>query len=128
MNSKDYIELAKVTETKDYNPPAKRVDEKTARLLHGLMGVASEAGELLSPLKAHIFYGRELDKVHLKEEMGDIFWFLAIACNALDLDFEDVWEANIAKLKARYGEKFSEHCANNRNLKKERKVLEKKKK
>ncbi len=126
MNPQEYIDLAKVTETKDYKPVLERIDEKEVRLLHGAMGLASEAGEFLSPIKAHIYYGRELDKTHLKEEIGDVMWYLAILCDELGIGFDEIWEANIAKLKARYGEKFSEHMANKRNLDKEREALENK--
>ncbi len=123
MNSKNYINLAKVTELKDYNAPLKRLSTKEMRLLHGAMGLASEAGEFLSPIKAHIYYGRELDETNLREELGDIMWYTAILCDILGCDFEEIWEKNIAKLKARYGEKYSDFYANHRDLKKEHKVL-----
>jgi hypothetical protein len=47
-------------------------------------------------------------------------------CDDLGVDFEDVWERNIKKLAARYPEKYSRNKALNRNLNKERKILEKK--
>jgi len=56
--------------------------------------------------------------------MGDLFWYLAIACDELGVEFESLMETNIAKLKARYGEKFSEHKAENRDLDSERRILE----
>lgn len=124
MEPKKYIESAKITETKDYSIPKKRVTEDTLRLLHGAIGIATESGELLSPIKAHVFYGKELDKTNLKEELGDILWYIAITADELDISFEELMEKNIAKLKARYGDKFSEHMAKNRNLDNERKILE----
>jgi uncharacterized protein YabN with tetrapyrrole methylase and pyrophosphatase domain len=62
--------------------------------------------------------------VNLAEEMGDLFWYIAVICDALEVSFEDVMERNIAKLKARYGDKFTEHAATNRNLEEERRILE----
>jgi NTP pyrophosphatase (non-canonical NTP hydrolase) len=47
-------------------------------LLHCVMGLSTEANELLDALKKSIFYGRELDVRNLKEEMGDIEYYMAI--------------------------------------------------
>jgi NTP pyrophosphatase (non-canonical NTP hydrolase) len=93
-------------------------------LLHGAIGIATEAGELLDALKKHIYYNKELDKVNISEEIGDVLWYAALLCNCLEIDMRDVMDTNIAKLKARYPEKFDEDKAENRNLKKERRVLE----
>ena len=48
------------------------------RILHGAIGMMTEAGEILDIFKKHIFYGKPVDVVHLKEEIGDFFWYLAI--------------------------------------------------
>lgn len=89
------------------------------------LGISSECGEVADALKKHIFYGKELDVVNVAEEIGDICWYLALACNELGMAFEqDILEVNIAKLKARYGDKFSEHAAMHRDLNKERAILE----
>jgi len=88
------------------------------------MGVVTESGELMDALKKHIYYGAELDKTNVKEEIGDLLWYVGILCDTLGLTFEEVFETNIAKLKARYGDKFNETGALNRNLEKEREILE----
>ncbi len=125
MNSKEYIQNAIRTESTDFTSMNTRLnDDGTKRLLHAGIGLSTEAGEFLDALKKHIFYGKELDRVNLKEEMGDLFWYLAIACDELGVEFEPLMETNIAKLKARYGEKFSEHKAENRDLSTERTILE----
>ena len=125
MNSKDYIQNAIRTESTDFTSMNTRLNEDgTKRLLHAGIGLSTEAGEFLDALKKHIFYGKELDRVNLKEEMGDLFWYLAIACDELGVEFEPLMETNIAKLKARYGEKFTEHKAENRDLDTERTILE----
>jgi NTP pyrophosphatase (non-canonical NTP hydrolase) len=106
----------------DYDP---ETFQQKADLIHASMGLVTEAGEFQDMLKKHLFYGRELDTVNLKEEIGDLLWYCAIALNALDADFESVMQTNIDKLKARYPEKFTEKDANSRNLDKEREILEK---
>ena len=52
-------------------------------------------------------------------------WYCAIALDELDGDFDEVMKTNIAKLSARYPDKFTEHNAEVRDLDKERKILEK---
>lgn len=125
MQSKEYISNAIKTESTDFTSMDKRLsDDGLKRLLHAGIGLSTEAGEFLDALKKHIFYGKELDKVNLAEEIGDLFWYLAIASDELNIDFESVMERNIQKLKARYGEKFSEEKAEDRNLNVERNILE----
>lgn len=125
METKEYISNAIKTESRDFDAIGKRLQSvENQRLLHGGIGLATEAGEFLDALKKHIFYGKEVDKVNLREEMGDIFWYCAIIADELEVDFADVMERNITKLKARYGEKFTEDAANTRDLKTERQILE----
>lgn len=126
MNSREYINDAIVTESRDFLAMDDRLkDNGLKRLLHAGIGLTTESGEFLDALKKHIFYGKELDRVNLKEEIGDLFWYLAIACDELGVEFEPIMERNIEKLKARYGEKFSEDRANKRDLSLERNILEK---
>jgi NTP pyrophosphatase (non-canonical NTP hydrolase) len=100
-------------------------DTQVIRLLHGAMGLCTEAGELQDQLKKHIFYGKPLDVVNIAEECGDLFWYLAETLTAIDARFIDVMHRNIEKLRARYPEKFTEDKAINRDLDAERAVLEK---
>lgn len=93
-------------------------------LMHMAIGMVTESGEVMDALKKAMYYGRELDLVNMKEEIGDILWYVAGALRELDLTFEEVFDANIAKLRARYPEKFTEENANVRNLEVERKILE----
>jgi NTP pyrophosphatase (non-canonical NTP hydrolase) len=126
MQSSEYIKDAIKTESRDFEAMNSRLtDDGIKRLLHAGIGLSTEAGEFLDALKKHIFYGKDLDRVNLKEEMGDLFWYLAIACDELDVDFEPLMQRNIEKLKARYGEKFSETKAEQRDLSLEREILEK---
>jgi NTP pyrophosphatase (non-canonical NTP hydrolase) len=97
---------------------------ETIRIAHYIFGLVTEAGEALDQLKKHLYYGKPLDKVNLKEELGDTDWYMNLACSVFDTTMQEIEEANIKKLYARYGEKFSADAALIRNLDNERKVLE----
>ena len=121
-NGPDYLGVShRVTGSDD---PITDFSPKSLDLLHASMGLVTEAGEFQDMLKKHVFYGKPLDEVNLKEEIGDVLWYCAIALEALGTDFESVMQTNIDKLKARYPEKFTEEKAENRNLNKEREILE----
>jgi NTP pyrophosphatase (non-canonical NTP hydrolase) len=132
----NYINLALRTDPspEQYEVIAKRNEQPNImRLEHGIMGIVTEAGELMDQLKKHIVYGKDLDLVNLAEETGDVFWYLALCVAALaelmgrepeELE-RSIKEINIAKLKARYPEKFSEVDAVVRNLTAERDILDK---
>lgn len=91
---------------------------------HAVYGLVTEAGELMDEVKRVKIYGKDLDRTNLLEEAGDCFWYLALLCDELGVSFEDVWEKNIAKLRARYPEKWTAHHALNRNHAAERAQLE----
>lgn len=60
-------------------------DGNTKRELeHLCCGLLDEIGELASAYKKHIGYGKELDLVNVKEELGDIFYFLVLATKYQD--------------------------------------------
>lgn len=93
-------------------------------IIHGGLGVATEAGELLDGLKKKHAYGKPLDLVNFREEIGDVLWYLALLCRGAGTTLDQVAERNIAKLRARYPEKFTSENALNRNLAAERAILE----
>jgi NTP pyrophosphatase (non-canonical NTP hydrolase) len=130
----NYIELALRTEptAEQYETIAQRLaDPQVIRLLHAFVGLATETGEILDALKKYVFYGKPLDLVNLAEEIGDLNWYEAIATDALAILLEQnpndlektIKETNIAKLKARYPDKFSETNAVIRDLSTERDIL-----
>ena len=94
------------------------------RLLHSVIGMMGELGELAGALEKWIWYGQPFDETNFKEELGDTNWYQAEALNALEAKFEDVLKRNIDKLKARYPDKYTDEAALNRDLEKERTVLE----
>ena len=88
------------------------------RLLTAAVGISAEGGEFMEIVKKIIFQGKPYNEdniFHMKRELGDIFWYLAQACMALDTDFDELMEMNIDKLKSRYpGGKFDAHYSENR--------------
>lgn len=79
--------------------------KKEEMLMHATLGLTSEAGEAAGLLQK-VYQGHDFDKNHMMKELGDCLWMIAEACEALDLSMDDVMQANIEKLKARYPEGF----------------------
>jgi len=94
------------------------------KLFHGILGKTTEAGELMEGFFHALALAKKPDEVNIIEEMGDDQWYNAEILSALNTSFEEIWNLNIAKLKARYGSAFSEEAALGRDLVNERKVLE----
>ena len=90
------------------------------RLLTAAIGINAEGGEFLEIVKKIAFQGKEFtagDKEHLKVELGDVLWYVAQACIALDLSLDDVLARNISKLSARYPEgHFNSYFSENRRI------------
>jgi NTP pyrophosphatase (non-canonical NTP hydrolase) len=96
---------------------AKDLPEKLNLATLGL-GIAGEAGEVADIIKKIVGHGHPLDvptKDKLNKELGDVLWYVATLCYALNLQMEDVAEANIYKLRTRYPEGFSTERSMNRN-------------
>ena len=109
MDNKKYLELSDRTckhITEDFV-----ISPNTFDLLHATLGITGEAGELADAVKKSIFYGKPLDTVNAREEIGDIMWYIALACRTLDFDLDELLQENIAKLQKRYPEKYSDEHA-----------------
>ena len=91
---------------------------------HMIFGMLTEVGELADAFKKNLAYKKPLDYVNIEEEVGDLMWYVINFCSVMGFNLEDILEQNIAKLRARYPEKFTEDKAINRNLIKEREILE----
>lgn len=87
----------------------------SVHLLHAALGISTEAAEILDVVKKSLFYGKEPDLEHLREEIGDLLWYVSIALDDIGTDYEDVMARNIAKLRARYADKFTSTEAINRD-------------
>lgn len=98
MTVNEYQKLAMTT----LNP---ELDSKDV-LINGVMGLCGESGEAIDIVKKWLAQGHALDREKLAKELGDIAWYLAETATALDLDLEDIFAANIEKLRKRYPEGF----------------------
>ena len=93
-------------------------DVAIQRLLTAAVGISAEGGEFMEIVKKMIFQGKpasEDNLEHLKIELGDVLWYVAQACMALDISFEEVADMNIDKLSKRYPDgHFAEYYSENR--------------
>lgn len=88
------------------------------RLTTAGVGLAAESGEFLEIVKKMVFQGKPWNadnREHLIIELGDVMWYVAQACMALDISFDEVIERNVKKLESRYpGGKFDINSSENR--------------
>jgi NTP pyrophosphatase (non-canonical NTP hydrolase) len=93
-------------------------DADVPRLMTAAFGISAEAGEFTEVIKKIFLQGKPYNEdnvFHLKRELGDICWYIAQACMALDTTFEEVLQMNYEKLSARYPEgTFDVFCSENR--------------
>ena len=111
-----YIEFVRQTTSpasSEYPKLVDRLNELKAqgadvsRLMTAAFGMSAEAGEFTEVVKKIFLQGKpytEENIFHMKRELGDLCWYLAQACMALDITFEEVLEMNYQKLSARYPE------------------------
>ena len=95
-----------------------RDDCNVSQLLTAALGLSAEAGEFTEVVKKIFLQGKpynEENEFHMKRELGDIMWYVAQACMALDITIDEVLEMNVEKLSARYPEgTFDVHYSENR--------------
>ncbi len=90
-------------------------DGKKDMLTNGVLGLAGECGECCDIVKKYKYQKHNLDKEHLKDELGDVLWYLAETASALGITLEEVAQFNLDKLHARYhGETWSKNDDVNR--------------
>ena len=81
------------------------------RLATAAVGISAEGGEFMEIVKKMVFQGKPWNadnREHLIIELGDVMWYVAQACIALDVSFDDVIRGNVNKLEKRYpGGSFS---------------------
>ena len=103
--SKDFVSLA------DRLGELDRKGANIERLTTAGVGLAAESGEFLEIVKKMVFQGKPWNndnREHLIIELGDVMWYVAQACMALDVSFDDVIRGNVRKLEKRYpGGSFS---------------------
>ena len=88
------------------------------RLTTAAVGISAEGGEFMEIVKKMVFQGKPWNadnREHLIIELGDVLWYVAQACMALEVSFDDVVAGNVEKLKKRYpGGEFDVYHSENR--------------
>lgn len=97
---------------------------RAEQVLHAVIGLFTEAGEMLEAVLEAIVERKPLDGVNMIEESGDAKWYLAVLADALPFSWGTDEVVNIEKLRKRFPDKFTEDNANVRDLDAERAVLE----
>ena len=105
--------------------PKPHTDQMSFVLLHMALGLVTEAAEVADLIKKHMAYDRPLDVEKLKDELGDVQFYLVGAIVELGSSLKEIMTMNKAKLEARYPDGYSHHNANNRDLGSEKVAIEK---
>ena len=121
MTGNEYQSLAmrtndgKSTERLGYHTDSKlnEVDD-FGGVINGCLGLAGESGEVLDIIKKWVFHEKELDKDHLKKEIGDVMWYVAMLCESFDFNIDEILKINVCKLKSRYPDGFDTEKSNHR--------------
>ena len=121
----DFVHDETSTESLDYAALLTRMNKleleddcNLPQLLTAALGLTAESGEFSEVVKKIILQGKPYNEdnvFHMKRELGDICWYIAQACMALDTTFDEIIEMNVDKLKKRYpGGEFNVHQSENR--------------
>ena len=113
------VDLAKFNDIQltpnKYQELAMRTANPECRNLSNVgLGLTGEAGECADIIKKHLHHGHPLDKDKLKKELGDVAWYLALACEVNGFTLEEVLRENIDKLQKRYPDGFDPERSMNR--------------
>ena len=103
----------------EYQELARRTSGSSSiieKLTNGVMGLCGESGEVIDIVKKWAFQGHDLYTSGIKEELGDVLWYIAEICDAVGLSLSAVAEANIEKLKKRYPDGFEVEKSINRQV------------
>jgi NTP pyrophosphatase (non-canonical NTP hydrolase) len=110
--TKDKITLKRYQELA--NRSAGAGGEGDQRLMVAALGLAGEAGEFANLVKKMTAHGHPFDPDSLKDELGDVLWYLAEAATASGLNLGEIAQENVDKLLKRYPEGFSQENSINR--------------
>jgi len=113
--SSNFDEL--INSLNELNEAAKEIGVHLPELITASHGLTAESGEFAEIVKKMMYQGKPLNrenKYHLQRELGDIFFYVMVACIALGLTGDEIIEMNKEKLMARYKEGFSIEESENR--------------
>lgn len=82
------------------------VEHGTDRLAHSALGLAGEAGEVADIIKKSQYRNGRLDRKRIREELGDVLWYLTAIADEMGVSLEDLAIANVEKLEKRHPERY----------------------
>lgn len=88
--------------TKPGNAIRSELTPEDCHRLHMAVGVSGESGELLDAIKKSTIYRKPLDVRNVKEECGDILFYVTGLLNSIGSNIDEVIAENVAKLSLRY--------------------------
>jgi NTP pyrophosphatase (non-canonical NTP hydrolase) len=107
MNFKDYQTAAMRTASVDS-------ESRIANLVHASLGLTTEVGEFVGEVKRmhryNVIFNHTVASL-IREELGDILWYLALAAESINVELDTIAAENIEKLKKRFPEKYSDQAA-----------------
>lgn len=83
-------------------------------LIHAVLGISGEAGELLDAVKKFAIYNKTLDIENVVEELGDLEFYMEHLRQRLGIRREVTLRHNIDKLRKRYPEGYTDAAAHAR--------------
>lgn len=114
INTKDYSSfVSSVTSapSTNYKDLIDRLDElnqlgvNVPKLMTSYTGICAEAGEYAEVVKKILFQSKPYNEdnvFHMRREIGDILFYISMACEALGFSIDEAFQMNVEKLSARY--------------------------
>lgn len=98
-----------------YNAMTLGAKEECKNIFNAALGLGGEAGEVQDIIKKHEFQGHDLVLDDVKNELGDVLWYVALMCETLGISLDEVMEMNLTKIKKRYPNGFNYESSVNRS-------------
>ena len=95
---KEYQDKCKIT--------AKKFDTPKEEILTWGLGMTGEAGDVASCIKKTFAHDND-QREGIKENIGDVLWYMAMICNFFNWNLQEILEDNLEKLKVRYPKGFT---------------------
>jgi len=77
------------------------------KIVYSALGLVGESGEVAGKIRKWLRGDdgeggiNDSRKEAIKDELGDVLWFLALTARDLDLNLEDIAQSNILKIQSR---------------------------
>lgn len=102
-----YVEFIRIVENTPQYIAESDMPHAHQRALHAAIGMSTEAAEILDAFKKQLYgKNRPLSPMNMREEAGDMLFYLILFCDAFGLTLHDLVQDNLIKLANRYIEKL----------------------